>query len=120
MEQLTIDAGTLKTITAKAIIEGISTEAKDELIQKAIENVIAVPEKKGYGIEVKSALQQAFDQAIVEIARGVVKEFLEQDTKTRDKIVAVIHNGIMEAFEEKAAETSHSIAEAIGRVFTKQ
>ena len=120
MAGLNIDADALKTITAKAIVDSLTEEARQELVLQAIENAIHAPKSKGYGPEEKSALQQAFDYAVAQIAKDVVKEFLEKDTETRDKIVDVIHNGIMEAFETNAAETSHSIAEAIGRVFQRQ
>ncbi len=119
MVEMNLDSEALKTVVAAAILEQLTPDKRDDLIKQAVVHLIDPPEqKRGFGRpDTKTPLQTAFDMAVAEIARDVVREFLAKDSETRDKIVDVIHNGIMEAFEERAVETSHSIAAAVVQVF---
>ncbi len=121
MVELSLDGDALKVVAAQAILDQLTPEKKEDLIRQSVINLItpeASRSRGGYGQATSTALQDAFDRAVAEIAREVLKEKLTEDTEDMKKIRSVISDGIMQAFDEGWAETSHAIAGAVRRVFT--
>ena len=120
MVELSLDGDALKVVAAQAILDQLTPEKKEDLIRQSVIHLIT-PEagrRGGYGQATSTVLQDAFDMAVAEIAREVLKEKLTEDTESMKKIRDVIATGIMEAFGEDVGETSHAIASAVRRVFT--
>ena len=119
---LNLDGDALKVVAAQAILDQLTPEKKEDLIRQSI--VALITPKKGssyqFGAPTSTALQDAFDYAVAEIAREVLKEQLAEDSESMKKIRDVIAAGIMEAFSEGSVETSHAIAGAVRRAFTLQ
>jgi hypothetical protein len=63
----------MKDIIAKAVIDTLTPESRDELIKTAIKELLTVPNGTGYG-QRKSPLQEAFDAAVRQVAREVARE----------------------------------------------
>ncbi len=82
MPDLKIDDATMTGIVTKALVDGMSTEAKAALIESAIkEHLLTKPKREGYygGPEPLSPLQAAFNSAAVSVARTVCTEILTKD-----------------------------------------
>lgn len=120
MVELNLDGDALKVVAAQAILDQLTPEKKEDLIRQSIVNLIT-PEKRSsyqFGAPTSTALQDAFDHAVSQIAQEVLKEALQEDSDVMNKIHSVIQKGIEEAFSEGVPETAHAIAGAVRRVFT--
>ncbi len=118
MVELNLDGDALKTVAAQAILDQLTDEKKEDLIRQSVINLITPKEKThGYGRATSTALQDAFDIAVAEIAREVLRDTLQEDSDVMNQIQKVVQDGITEAFSEGAPETSHAIAGVVKRVF---
>ena len=69
----------LNALVLEAMLSALDRDKRDELIRKALEALITPPDSRGYGIKAKSPLQEAFDQAVYDTARVIVKDMLATD-----------------------------------------
>lgn len=84
---ITIPAGSIDGLVAKAIMDSLSEEAKTAVISQAVAFLLAQPEvDKGYGRKEKgeSPLQVAMNSEVRRIANEVAHELVEQ---ARPKII---------------------------------
>lgn len=92
MSNVNLDNDALKTVLAKAVLDTLTPEKKDELISAALKELIAVPPKPagpyGYNKE-RSKLEELFDATCADVARGIVREEMnkpENADKIRDLV----------------------------------
>lgn len=92
-ESFTINADAMKSIVAKAIMEGITQDQRDVLIEQAITHLIK-PGPTSYGRTEPSPLQHAFNEAIERACNRVVDEIIterpEFNAKVRDAVTAAM------------------------------
>lgn len=84
--QINFDNETMATIVTKAILEGISDEARDSIIQQAVRSILVAVEVNSYTREKKTPLQTAFENAVHTNVNNVVRELVENSAEIREKI----------------------------------
>ena len=82
---------TMKDIIAKAVIDTLTPEKREELISAAIKALLTPSTSTGiYGNQPKSPLQDAFDTAVRSVANEVAREQIMANTELRAKIKDMI------------------------------
>lgn len=81
MTEIKLDSDAVQSIIAKALLEELSDEARDGLIQQALVYLISAPKSAGYSTLTpeKSPLQKAFENAAIKVANGYVTELFQKD-----------------------------------------
>lgn len=96
---ITIDTEAVRELVARGIIDAIGPEQRDLVIQQAVQALLEAP-KDTYGrVSGDTPLQQAFNNAVRQIATDVVKDYLNVDevkTQVRQKIVEVVEQLLTE------------------------
>lgn len=82
----------LEPIVAKAIVDMLTPEKRDELIRNAVENLITKRDPYNTG-QKKSELQQAFDRAVGRIADKMVEEKLTNDSAIMAELEKLLAEG---------------------------
>lgn len=76
----------MNTIVAKAVLDSLTPERRDELIQSAVKGLLEKdPEPRGYG-DKRSAFQRAFDSAVRQVAEKVAYEQLRDNEEVKASI----------------------------------
>lgn len=90
MSSLTInlDADALREATVQAMAGVLTPEVKEEILQKAISNVLS-PSTDSWN-RGKSPLEIALQEATIQIARQEAKKLLDEDDEFRTKINALL------------------------------
>jgi hypothetical protein len=75
---LIMDEAAVSQIITKAILEGLGTEQRDQILAQAVA-FLTTPTKDNYGRAGKTPLQNAFDMALSGCATKVAREVLESN-----------------------------------------
>ena len=112
---MNVDNETMKTVMAKAILDSMTNEARDELLSKAVTDFITKKEGGIYGAI--TPLQQAFADATRQVAREAIKQKLDEP-EFKTLITSAVNEAITKAFEEEGKRDklienmAHSVAAA--------
>ena len=80
MTELTIPVEELSTVLNKAILDALSAETRNRLIEGALKHLLTAPPPDRYGsAKPVSPLQQQFEYALNGIAREVAEEVLNAE-----------------------------------------
>lgn len=114
MTEIKLDSDAVQNIVAKALLEELSEEARNSLIQQAITYLIAVPENTNHyrTRQEKSPLQAAFEKAAVEVADGYVRELFN-----RNEFKSHVDRAVLKFVNDKFKEADwlyDSIGVAVG------
>lgn len=106
-----IDATAMKTVVSKAIMESISQEQRDVILEQAVAKLIT-PTKVNTGYRTEdgpSPLQEAFDRAVVQAANTAVRELIEERPEFQTKVRAAVADAI-----DKLIEGDYNLASKVG------
>lgn len=79
----------MAVLVSKAIFDGLTQEAKDEMLQKALRHLMT-KEKPSYGYgQPRTPLEQAYQTAAYDVAQKLVREKLEADEAFKANIEAL-------------------------------
>ena len=78
----------MKDIIAKAVLDSMTPESRSEMIQSAIKSLLVTPTGNSYNK--KSPLQDAFDDAVREVARQTAREQIVGSSEIATAITAMI------------------------------
>lgn len=79
----------MTALVSKAIFDGLTQQAKDEMLQKALRHLMTKEEKSyGYGPK-RTPLEEAFQQSAYAVARQIAEERLAADDTFRSGIEAL-------------------------------
>lgn len=114
MTEIKLDSDAVQNIVAKALLEELSEEARNSLIQQAITYLIAAPKNTNHysNRPEKSPLQVAFEKAAVEVADGYVRELFK-----KDEFKSQVDRAVLKFVNEKFKESGwlyDSIGVAVG------
>lgn len=113
MTEIKLDSNAVQSIVARALLEELGEETRNNLIQQALTYLISEPEKNFYGRPGgKSPLQTAFEKAAVEVANSYVIELFKKDEFRRN-----IDRAVLKFVQDKFKETDwlyDSIGQAVG------
>lgn len=77
----------MRGAVAKALLDSVTPETRDQLMISAISNLMEPQKnKRGYGDDEPSILQSAYNTAAYQIANQTAREWLEKDENFRAKI----------------------------------
>lgn len=116
--QINLDPETVRSIAAAAIFEQIGEESREKVLQQAVQFLLTP--KKGdrytYGAD-KTPLQLAFDEAISQVTREVVKDKIAEDPRIKAKIEELLGPVVMGVLEESSAVYDLTLSDKIGQAF---
>lgn len=112
MAGVNISDDVLQQIVAKAIVEAMTPEKRDELIKAALVTLIQ-PQKDRYGSSTKSQLQEVFEVEVRKVTHEVIRAALETDTGIRAQIDGVFRDALAKAFGEGREKMVGKIADQI-------
>jgi len=113
---MNVDNETMKIVMAKAILDSMTNEARDELLSKAVTDFITKKEGGAFGTKV-TPLEEAFAYATRQVAREAIKKKLDEP-EFKTLITSAVNEAITKAFEEKGKRDklienmAHSVAAA--------
>lgn len=94
----------LTPIVGKAILETISQEQRDLLVQQAVEHLIDPQKRKerfGSDTQTDSRLVEVFKEQVELIARGLVREYLQEETN-KERLMEVVRNAFEKIVDSEA------------------
>lgn len=121
MTDLTINTDAMKTVVAKAILDSLEPQQREQMITAAIEYLITEPERKdhyGRSEKMPSPLQNAFNDAVARSARSVVEDVLGEPG-VQARIDAAIREAVAKAIADHG-DLARSIGFAMGDVIEKR
>lgn len=115
---LKIDSEGMNALVAKAIMDSLTPEKREQLIQAAIAGLLERKRSTRLGASDKSELQEIFEQATYATASQVIREGLEKDAVFREKIDSVFREAVERAFtgdgrEKMVEQISRQIVEGL-------
>lgn len=108
---LRVDEAGMKAVIAKAILDTLTPEAREQLITNAIKETLTVPQSSGgYGRKERSPLQQAFDSAVYDAANRFAAQTLTNDPAFNEQLKGLFADVANKLF---ASETREELVSAI-------
>lgn len=97
--EIKLDSDAITAYAQKAVLEGMSDDVRDQIMKQAVMSVL-VPERNAYGrTPSKSPLQQAFESAVVQTARGIASEIVDRE-EFRARIKSEVEKSISGIMDE--------------------
>lgn len=113
MTAINIPADAMQTIVQRAILEGISSDQRDLLVEQAVKYLIA-PQKSAYPYDKNpSPLESAFNHAVTVAAEKLVNEMVANTPEFMAKVREQVQTS-MTAYLEGDTVLSHNVGLAIG------
>ncbi len=115
---MNIDDASLKTIVAKAIFDGITPEQRQELMTKAIGQLLTTPQVDRYGgPKQPTPLQSLFEYEVQNMAREAIRERFKTDPEVHTLISGIVTKAIaaMAQDDNIGVEIGNAIAKALQR-----
>jgi hypothetical protein len=111
-----IDKDALREIVSAAILEKMSQEQRDLLIQQALASLLQAP-PDSYGKKQPTKMEDLFREATYGAARDIVKEILASDTALKEKLAVACRDALTRALNNDELVTS--IASLFSQIFAK-
>jgi hypothetical protein len=99
MLDLKFDEGQMRAIVTKAILEGIETQQRDLIIQKALEHLLSPANPNSYN-DKRSKLEEAFETAVRGAMAKIATEELAKPENT-ERIRTLFAGVVEKAFSEE-------------------
>jgi hypothetical protein len=114
MAEIKIDDTAMKDIVAKAILDSVTDEQRDEILKAAVTNLITPPPSTGMygGRKEPSPLQNAFDIAVRSVGQEVVNEMVKGEL--RDKIREMVKAKVSEIIEDDS-NLAYGVGQSVGQ-----
>jgi hypothetical protein len=112
--EIKLDAEAVAGIASAAIFDAMSADMRESVIKQAVQYLLTPEENRGRFGPGKTPLQNAFDQAIQQVAYKVVKERIEEDPVISEHIQSLIHPLMTQALNAEAVDYETTLADAIG------
>lgn len=106
-----LDSDVMRSVVAKAIMEGITQDNRDVLIETAIESLMKPYSTTTYGNEKSTPLQDAFNKAVKKASEEVVGLLITDEFKERIKARA---EASMAALLDSDTYLGQKVGDAIG------
>lgn len=83
---LSLNEDEMRPFIVKAIMDGISAESRDHIITQAVAGLMERANNSQYSTDKRTVLQVAFADAIREVARKAVSEYITETPAVYDRI----------------------------------
>ena len=110
------DPATMNQIVSKAIIESISDEQRDLIIQQAVNSLLKAPPRSGYGVEPQTPIQAAFDNAVSMAAMKIAHDFVAENEQLKDKVRALLAQSAEVLLADEYSEFGQKMRKGIAAV----
>jgi hypothetical protein len=105
-----IDSQAVQGIVTKAILDGFTSEQRNDLVTQAITHILSTPTDtpSGYGYKKQTVIEEAVGNAVRRSAVDVVREMLTEEpylTQMRDSLTEAVANALSDnsAIQEAVA-----------------
>lgn len=120
MSNLSLSGDHMKDVIAKAILDGMTPEDRNQLITGAVKDFISKADNSKYGLKT-TPLEDAFSFAVREVARETIKSKIENDSQLRSQITASVATAIERAFTgENEGKMIDAMTDAVSAAFRVQ
>jgi hypothetical protein len=112
---VSIDPDTMRTVVAKAILDGLSQEQRDLVIEQAVKALITPTKPAGsFGSATgPSPLQQAFDMAVHRACNKVADEILANTPEFQERLRGLFSDTVKSAMQSADWDLQRKISEAV-------
>lgn len=100
--RLELNDDQMRAVMAKAILDTVTPEKRDELMTKAIA-FLMIPEKSGYGQQA-SPMDRAFQEAARTVAEKLAREALASDTRFAEQINKLFEDVAAKLFADEVRD----------------
>lgn len=95
----------MRDLVSKTIYESMTTEGKDELLQKAIASLLIVEQKNGYyGTTKVNVLEGLLKDTAERVARGILEERLKDNEDFRLQLESLFEDAVKKMFGDEVRE----------------
>lgn len=95
----------MRDLVSKTIYESMTTEGKDELLQKAIASLLIVEQKNGYyGTTKVNVLEGLLKDSAERVARGILEERLKDNEDFRLQLESLFADAVKKMFGDETRE----------------
>lgn len=113
--EIKLDAEAVAGIASAAIFDSMSEEARDSVIQQAIQYLLTPDQDRASRMRpATTPLQDAFNDAIRQVAYKVVKEKIENDPEIQEAILTLLGPLLTAALTGEASEYGTSLSDKLG------
>lgn len=117
--QLSLDNDTMKNLVSEAIFQSFDAQKREELVKVALQTLLQPPpENYSSRTKPKSPLQEAFESAIVDHARILVRESLTNRPEIKEELDKIILEGMNKFLTDKREDMVEKIADAMRKGIT--
>ena len=108
MSTITLDEKIAAEVASAAVMNLLSQESREKMIQEAIKSLLEPPADRG-GYSRKSPIQEAFYAAVRGQAEKVVFDFVEKSEELRAKITSLVLDALSKAVAQSHISVSLKI-----------
>lgn len=116
---ITVDAEAMQSLVAKAIIDSMTPEKRNELIENAIKTVLATPRKQNSWDPDRSPLQLAFNEAVRICTDKMARDIIAEDVTFQAKLKELFADVAAQLFERDRDDLVDKIADAFASSLKK-
>lgn len=114
----TVSSDDMRAAVAKAVLETLSQDKRDLLVQTALEHLMA-PQKGQYGHDRESVLQETFNQELANQARLVVRDYFTEDGPMKEKLKSFIQKMVEKMLTDENGDLGNAFADAVSEAMKK-
>lgn len=115
--ELKIEQGAIEEVVKAAILEQLGEQGRRDLIEAALTHLLTAPKSTSYGYQPVSVLQQAFNEAVSQVARKIIVETLTDDEEFHAKVRVLIGDAMVKMDQ---MNFSSYLADALGEALKRQ
>lgn len=117
--EIKLDDPKMQEVISAAILKEIDDSSREVMIAKALKFIMEKPSKGQYGYSEVSPLEQAFNNAVREVAIKVAFKELEENVDLKNKLKDLLNKSVNELIENETS-TVRVIADAIADAMKKR
>lgn len=116
---INVESGVMQSIVTKAILEGIGTEARDLVLEQAVQYLTIPPKKRNfYDSEPETHLQAAFNEAVGVAVRQTAHDLVRDNEALQQRIRELIEQAVKAVLQESDSTLPDAIRKAVGDVIS--
>jgi hypothetical protein len=112
--EIKLDSEAFAGIASAAIFESLAAESRELIIKQALQHLMT-PTKAQFGTPGITPLQEAFNQAIYQVATKTIREKIEEDPEVNKYIYDMLGPIITPPLEATATNYDNGLSDALGQ-----
>jgi hypothetical protein len=111
--EIKLDNDLLKSVVSEAIVKSLDEEKRNALIQGAIQALLTPQQTSGYYGRKETPVEQAFNEAVRNVAHKVAEEMLAGDERVRARLKELMNAALVKVMDDNREATVTKIADAL-------